>query len=206
MWKHKDGFETKIKSAHTDKHHFAQSSSKILMGGPGEEAAAPSKHPPSHQTKVLAAAGNKSQQRQYRGVTYEKNTAKWRARLYSRGTHLTLGRFQTAELAASAHDAAAIFVWGEGARTNLGHEHARDFDVVKRCNYQRLLALREETGRSHHTRADDAKLRAARFAAACYALGVPIDRSLSHASNRTARFSGAWKALVLVAVRCPRSV
>jgi hypothetical protein len=56
----------------------------------------------------------------YRGVTFERASQKWRARLYCQGRHTTLGRFETALQAACAHDRAAYFVLKEEALTNFG--------------------------------------------------------------------------------------
>jgi hypothetical protein len=56
----------------------------------------------------------------YRGVSYESGLYKWRARLYCRGQHVTLGRFATAEEAARAYDRAAWYVFKEDAVTNFG--------------------------------------------------------------------------------------
>lgn len=174
------------------------------MGQLGESAG-PSELLPSDGTNLIVdTVRNGSQQRQYRGVTFEKNTAKWRARLYWRGNHLTLGRFKTAELAAGAYDEAAVFVWGPDATTNLGHVRSHDVNLLKRCNYRRLLALREQVEQVQETIPDEARMRAARFAAACYALNIPIERAPSHPPNRKA-LSGAWKALVLAAAHCSRA-
>lgn len=60
-----------------------------------------------------------------RGVTYERHAAKWRARLYVDGRHVTLGRFSSKMLAAQMHDAAAFYVFGDDAVTNDGLIAAR---------------------------------------------------------------------------------
>jgi hypothetical protein len=65
-------------------------------------------------------------QNRYRGVTFDRPKAQWRARLYCRGTHVTLGRFATEILAARAHDRAAYHVHGARAATNFGVESARE--------------------------------------------------------------------------------
>ncbi len=46
----------------------------------------------------------------YRGVTFERITKKWRARIYHRDRHVTLGRFASPAEAAVAHDRAAYYV------------------------------------------------------------------------------------------------
>lgn len=60
-----------------------------------------------------------------RGVTFDKQTRKWRARLYANGRHITIGRFATRALAAQAHDSAACYVFGDDALTNYGSSLAR---------------------------------------------------------------------------------
>jgi hypothetical protein len=88
----------------------------------------------------------------FRGVNYEKGKGVWRARLYCKGQHTTLGRHPTAEQAARAHDEAAVFVLGDRAPTNFG---CASYDAAKlerlflggvirkRRPVLRLLALRE---------------------------------------------------------------
>jgi AP2 domain len=61
-----------------------------------------------------------------RGVSFDRVTKKWRARLYCAGQHVTLGRFATPLQAARTHDAAAYFVHGENAVTNFGVQAARE--------------------------------------------------------------------------------
>ena len=61
----------------------------------------------------------------FRGVSFDALNELWRARLYWRGRHLTLGRFATATQAAFAHDRAAVYVLGAEASTNFGVEAAR---------------------------------------------------------------------------------
>jgi hypothetical protein len=53
-----------------------------------------------------------------------------------------LGRFQTAKLAAQAHDRTAVLVFGKNAVTNLGFDAAKE-DL---CNRGCWLRLREEEG------------------------------------------------------------
>jgi AP2 domain len=60
-----------------------------------------------------------------RGVSFDRVTKKWRARLYCAGQHVTLGRFATPLEAARTHDVAAYYVHGENAVTNFGVQAAR---------------------------------------------------------------------------------
>jgi hypothetical protein len=95
-----------------------------------------------------------------RGVNFETRKGVWRARLYCKGDHVTLGRFPTAESAARAHDRAAVFVMGNQARTNFGTCSTRaelerahvDGMAFSSRPQDKLVALRdrmqEEQGRS----------------------------------------------------------
>ena len=55
----------------------------------------------------------------YKGVTFYKRTARWRAHITVEKTQRHLGYFPTAEAAARAYDAAAFQTWGEFARPNF---------------------------------------------------------------------------------------
>lgn len=61
----------------------------------------------------------------YRGVSYEKRKGVFRARLYCKRRRVTLGRYATSELAARAHDQAAVLVMGDQALTNFAIEYRR---------------------------------------------------------------------------------
>lgn len=130
----------------------------------------------------------------FRGVNYEKTKGVWRARLYCKGQHTTIGRFPTAELAARAHDKAAVFVLGDRARTNFGvfaaraeleRMHAEEAGRIRRP-FCRLVALREavrkEQDRSRSPM-DEQQARSIRQAAAGVAFYGPaptyfLDRML----------------------------
>jgi hypothetical protein len=129
------------------------------------------------------AQHNQTQQRRYRGVSFEKRNGAWRARLYCRSQHTTLGRFASAELAARSHDLAAVFVMGDRAITNFGVAPARedlarflkDQSRTKRCSFRRLVELREAVLRDQGLQAvpDEHHARALRQAAAAIAFGLP---------------------------------
>jgi len=122
-------------------------------------------------------------QPRYRGVSFETRNGAWRARLYCRSQHTTLGRFPTAELAAKSHDLAAVFVMGDKAITNFGVAPARenlarfvnDQSRTKRCSFRRLVELREAVLRDHGSQAvpDERHARALRQLAAAIAFGLP---------------------------------
>lgn len=50
----------------------------------------------------------------FKGVTYRDRDRCWYAKIKSKGRHIYLGTFQSAESAARAYDAAAIDLWGVG--------------------------------------------------------------------------------------------
>lgn len=138
------------------------------------------------------------QQQRYRGVSCEKRKGVWRARLYSKGEHTTLGRFPTAELAARSHDQAAVFVLGDRAKTNFGVASARaelaqisaDDARHARRPFRRLVELREAVRRDQQESRllpDEWQARAMRQAAATAALSGP---ALAHIWNHWARIHG----------------
>jgi hypothetical protein len=55
----------------------------------------------------------------YRGVYYDAEKGRWRARIHVNGSRRHLGYFDTAGEAAAAWDEAAEEAWGEYARLNL---------------------------------------------------------------------------------------
>lgn len=92
--------------------------------------------------------------RVYKGVSHEKKKCLWRARLYIKGNHITIGRFQTDDLAARAYDRAAVFVYGRHAVTNLGVT-AAEIDVnlhpLAPCLANKLRVLREAVVRDQQS-------------------------------------------------------
>lgn len=114
-------------------------------------------------------------QPRFRGINYEKRKGVWRARLYYKGEHVTIGRFPTAKLAARAHDRAAVWCLGDRARTNFGIASARaelERALDKRLTLSwspqpKLVALRELV-RKEWTQfpVDEQQARAIRRAAA----------------------------------------
>ncbi len=55
----------------------------------------------------------------YRGVSLERKTGKWRAKIYFNGKYMNLGSFEIEEDAARAYDAAAKIYHGEFASLNF---------------------------------------------------------------------------------------
>jgi hypothetical protein len=120
-----------------------------------------------------------NQQARYRGVSLEKRNGAWRARLYCRCNHTTLGRFPNAEQAACSHDQAAVFVMGDRAVTNFGIAAAReglklllaDPVTTKRCSFRRLVVLREAVLRDQESQGvpNERRARSLRAAAAAIA-------------------------------------
>ena len=55
----------------------------------------------------------------YKGVSFEKSTAKWRAGIMRGGKHYSLGLHTTPELAAIAYNKAAVQYYGEFAYQNV---------------------------------------------------------------------------------------
>lgn len=110
----------------------------------------------------------------YRGVSYEKRKNLWRARLYCRGQHTTLGRYSNARLAAAEHDRAASFVFGERAVTNFGPQTV---DLTAPLPFGRtisfkLAGLRDMMRRNHEGAPglpNEQQARAMRMAAAAAA-------------------------------------
>lgn len=56
---------------------------------------------------------------QFKGVTWEKSSSTWRARIRKNGRLISLGRHKSEVSAAHAYDYAAILVFGEHARLNF---------------------------------------------------------------------------------------
>lgn len=189
--------------------------------GAGDDLVDAADEPAQHQ---------QPQQPRYRGVSFEKRNGAWRARLYCK-SHVTLGRFPTAELAAKSHDLAAVFVLGDNAITNFGIAPARedlarflkDQSRTKRFSFRRLVELREAVLRDQESQTvpDERRARALRQAAAAIAFGLPPGaRELSGELLRAVALAGgsdlagrqrrpdvcpagAWAALLLAAARTP---
>jgi len=134
-------------------------------------------------------------------VSFETRNGAWRARLYCRSQHTTLGRFPTAELAAKSHDLAAVFVMGDRAITNFGVAPARenlapfldDQLRTKRCSFRRLVELREAVLRDQGSQLvpDERRARTLRQAAAAIAFGLPLGaRELSGELLRAVALAG----------------
>jgi AP2 domain len=116
----------------------------------------------------------------YRGVYYEADKKLWRARIYWRGAHTTIGRFSTAEAAARAHDRAAVYVFGPAAAVT-------NFVLIaaSSCDTRQLKA----SGLRDKVVARLARLRTEARQAAC----SPYLQSVRNARDR--RLSAASKAL-----------
>jgi hypothetical protein len=171
--------------------------------------------------EVVKGAENKDNDQdnttRYRGVYHERDKGLWRARIYWRGAHTTIGRFPTAESAARAHDRASIYVFGAAAAvTNFtvvasSCSDARQLTAGLRDNVvARLVRLRSATRQAAHDpslqKAREARAR--RLVAASKALGA--HRSVEPTSSRESLEtlhrlvqSSRWQALILAAVLAP---
>lgn len=119
--------------------------------------------------KTANAGENIEQRPRYRSFSFEKRKGVWRARLYCRGQHTTLGRYPTAELASEAHDIAASFVMGNRVTTNLNvpnNRHSQDSLPFSVTVTVKLAALRDATCQGNQHGANEHEARAIRFAAA----------------------------------------
>jgi hypothetical protein len=147
--------------------------------------------------------------RRYRGVYHESKKGLWRARIYWRGTHTTIGRYPTAEAAARAHDSAAVYVFGpELAVTNfLARRSTCEASQFAACfgdNVRaRLLALRNmiRQGDGDSFVLEERAAKARRFAAASTALNWPGQHGRSRAMLRHTLHIRSLQALVLVAAK-----
>ncbi len=72
-----------------------------------------------NQRNVPKLKNNKSG---YKGVTFDRWTGRWVAKIGHKGKHINLGRYKTPELAAKAYDRAAIEYHGEFASLNFPQE------------------------------------------------------------------------------------
>lgn len=110
----------------------------------------------------------------YRGITYEQSKKLWRARVYVRGKHVTLGRYPTSETAARAHDAAMVFLFGQRATTNFRCVRPTASNPLPFGTYakKQLLALRDDVTRADGCdQKDAAQLLRAQAAAVAFSLG-----------------------------------
>jgi hypothetical protein len=167
--------------------------------------------------------------RRYRGVYHEPDKGLWRARLYWRGKHTTLGRYSTPEAAARAHDRAAIYVFGPSLAITNFRDQAVERAVVDqllllpRDEFQfhgkvaaRLVELRrlvQQQPRAPYVQVErDARAR--RRAAASAALGCWVEENPgrrhhqcrstpSSTALRRLLESSMWRALILAAVLVP---
>lgn len=95
-----------------------------------------------------------------RGVTFDPNTRKWRARLYAKGRHIALGRYPTQVMAAKAHDCAALYVYGDDALTNYGldsackelERHRDGSSATPLIDLSKLELVRAHVSRGEHER------------------------------------------------------
>lgn len=78
--------------------------------------------PATHMQNMRNRKPNEVSSSIYRGVYFHRQAGKWRARLRTKGLHLSLGLYQNQVDAARAYDAAARRVFGEFARLNLPEE------------------------------------------------------------------------------------
>ena len=82
----------------------------------------------------------------FKGVSYDKQTKKWRAKIKYSGKTIHLGRFYTAEEAAKNYDRAAIKYFGSFACTNFKYQPARAaiLEFAKSSHRAVELGLTEE--------------------------------------------------------------
>ncbi len=73
------------------------------------------RHCDNQKNQLLSSANTSG----YKGVTFDKQTGKWRAQIKHNGRRQPLGRFAVKEDAARAYDMAARRLFGEFARLNF---------------------------------------------------------------------------------------
>lgn len=64
-------------------------------------------------------AKHKDGKSKFKGVSFDKQTGKWRAQLFAQGKRVNIGRFVLEEDAARAYDGAAKQAFGDFSRTNF---------------------------------------------------------------------------------------
>jgi hypothetical protein len=75
---------------------------------------------PATPGQNMANSGSKiGSSSQYKGVSFRKDTGKYRASIQVNGATNHLGTFENEDDAARAYDAAALQTWGEFAKVNL---------------------------------------------------------------------------------------
>jgi hypothetical protein len=117
----------------------------------------------------------------YRGVSYCKRDHKWIAFIKPNGEGINLGRFDTAQEAAAAYDAAALKFYGKFAQLNLG--------PVRRIWYL-ASPYSHPDEEIKNKRAEQAAIAAAELTRARALVFSPIVHS--HALHRIAGLRGTW--------------
>ncbi len=77
------------------------------------------------QQNTQNKASHKGSLSQYKGVDYDKQAKKWRARINGRGQSIFLGNFDTEPEAAVAYDKCAVHAHGEFAYLNFPEMYAQ---------------------------------------------------------------------------------
>jgi hypothetical protein len=67
----------------------------------------------------------------YKGVSMDKRDGMYRAYIYYKGKQIALGYYDNPEEAAAAYDKAAVFYFGEYARTNQMLQEERDEEILE---------------------------------------------------------------------------
>jgi AP2 domain/HNH endonuclease len=67
----------------------------------------------------LANSGSRQGSSQYKGVSFCRQTGRWKAQITIGGQNHNLGRYSTEEEAAAVYNAAALEAWGEHAHLNV---------------------------------------------------------------------------------------
>ena len=79
---------------------------------------------PCSRAENMANTGLQSNNKSgYKGVNWDGNKSKWKARIKVNGKTVTIGRFHTAEEAARAYDKKALELRGEFAKLNFTNEN-----------------------------------------------------------------------------------
>lgn len=75
--------------------------------------------PATHSLNAYNAAKFSNTTSKYKGVSYRKDSGKWRARIQINRTNIALGVFLTEQEAALAYNKKALEIWGEEAILNV---------------------------------------------------------------------------------------